>query len=130
MKLKKYKVVCDIFKDLEENHIYKKGEDFPYDDAEIREERINALSTINNKIGIVLIAEKELEDYLYDELVEIAEVEKISQDDIETKDELIERIKKERTAKSKVIKKLKEKEIEFDENSSLEELRKLFKNEK
>lgn len=128
--LKKYKVVCDIFKDLEENHIYKKGEDFPYNDLEIREERINELSTINNKMGIVLIAEKELEDYLYDELIEIANSEKINMDNIETKEELIKKINKERNAKFKVIEKLKEKKIEFDENSSLEELKKLFKNEK
>lgn len=126
--MKKYKVICDIFKDLEENHIYKKGEDFPYNDVEISEERINSLATTNNKIGAVLITEKELSDYSYEKLIEIAESEKISVDNIETKEELIERITKERKAKNGIIKKLKEKEIEFDENSSLEELKTIIKN--
>lgn len=128
--MKKYKVVFDIFKDLEENHIYKKGEDFPFDDKVIEEDRINSLSTTNNKMGVVLIAEKQLEDYLFDELLEIAESEKINVENIETSSELIKRITKERIAKNKLIKQLKEKEMKFDENSSLEELRKLFENDK
>ena len=128
--IKKYKVACDIFKDLEEDHIYKKGEDFPYDDKEIKEERINALSTINNKMGIILIAEKEIEDYSLEELKEIAESERINIDGLDDEAVIVKKIKNERVGKEKIIAKLKEKEIEFDENSSLEELRKLFKNEK
>ena len=122
--IKKYKVACDIFKDLDDGHIYEKGKDFPYDNREIPEERINMLTSVNNKMGVVLIVEKELE------LLEIAASEKINTENIKTKDELIKIINKERKAKIKIIEKLKEKEIEFDENSSLEELRNLFKDAK
>lgn len=128
--IKKYKVACDIFKDLDDGHIYEKGKDFPYDNREIPEERINMLTSVNNKMGVVLVVEKELEDYFFEELLEIAGSEKINTENIKTKDELIKIISKERKARIKIIEKLKEKEIEFDENSSLEELRNLFKDAK
>lgn len=49
-----YKVISP-FKDLEENHIYKTGDVFPFDKKEISVERIKSLSTDKNKTGKPLI---------------------------------------------------------------------------
>lgn len=128
--MKKYIVVADVFKDVTNKHIYKKDHDFPFDDSEISEKRLNELLTANNKMGIILIAEKKLEQYSLKDLKIIASEEKINIENLETESDIIKRIKKERIDKSKVIQKLTEKGIEFDSNSSLKELRDLFKNEK
>jgi len=54
-----YRVVCERFRDLTDNHIYKKDDIFPCDGREIDENRIKELSTKKNKIGKVLIAKIE-----------------------------------------------------------------------
>lgn len=53
-----YKVV-EKFRDLTDNHVYKKDDVFPFDGREIDENRIKELSTKKNKIGKVLIAKVE-----------------------------------------------------------------------
>ena len=49
-----YRVVRDFF-DLTSNHAYSVGDVFPYDGADIVEDRIAELSGFNNKIGVPLI---------------------------------------------------------------------------
>ncbi len=50
-----YKVI-EAFKDLQDNdHIYYKGDSFPREGAEISDERIQELSSENNKRETVLI---------------------------------------------------------------------------
>ena len=53
--------VINPFKDLEENHLYKTGDKFPFDDKEILDERIASLLSNKNKVGKPLI-EKVKED--------------------------------------------------------------------
>lgn len=43
------------FRDLEDGHLYEKGEPFPHDGRVIPAERIAALSTTQNKAGFTLI---------------------------------------------------------------------------
>lgn len=54
-----YKVVCEKFRDLTDNHVYKKDDVFPFDGREVDENRIKELSTKKNKIGKVLIVKVE-----------------------------------------------------------------------
>lgn len=53
-----YRVVRDFF-DLTSNHAYSVGDAFPYDGADIAEDRIAELSGSNNKIGVPLIVAAE-----------------------------------------------------------------------
>lgn len=51
-----YKVIKD-FTDLEDNrHVYRTGDTFPRDGAEVSEERVNALASAKNVRGERLIA--------------------------------------------------------------------------
>lgn len=55
----KYSVIVD-FVDAQEHHLYRVGDTFPYNGKDVSDERIRALSTVNNAIGkplIVIIAE-------------------------------------------------------------------------
>lgn len=50
-------VVIQDFKDLQDNeHIYRKGDKFPHA-GRVKKERIEELSTENNKIGMPVIQE-------------------------------------------------------------------------
>lgn len=51
-----YKVVKRFF-DLQANHAYSVGDNFPHDGAEVDEDRINELLTGTNKLGVPLIEE-------------------------------------------------------------------------
>lgn len=53
-----YKVI-NPFKDLEENHLYKTGDKFPFNNKEILDERIASLLSNKNKVGKPLIEEVE-----------------------------------------------------------------------
>lgn len=58
--MKKYIVVYEKFKDLEDNnYIYKKGDTYPREGLEPSKERIKELSTKKNKIGKILIEKLE-----------------------------------------------------------------------
>ena len=46
------------FKDIEDGHIYEKGDKFPFDSRKIADERIKELSSKNNKLNTKLIVEK------------------------------------------------------------------------
>lgn len=50
-------IVINKFKDLEDKneHKYKVGDEFPYDNREIDNNRITDLTTSNNRIGVPLI---------------------------------------------------------------------------
>ena len=55
----KFSVIVD-FVDAQEHHLYRVGDTFPYNGKDVSDERIRALSTVNNAIGkplIVIIAE-------------------------------------------------------------------------
>ena len=43
------------WRDLEDNHLYATGDDYPYDGREISGERIAELSSTQNKAGFALI---------------------------------------------------------------------------
>lgn len=49
--------------DLQDNgYVYKQGDSFPREGLEVSEERIKELSTINNKLGEILIQKVEVEE--------------------------------------------------------------------
>ena len=49
--------------DLQDNgYVYKQGDIFPREGVEVSEERIKELSTINNKLGEILIQRVEIEE--------------------------------------------------------------------
>ncbi len=49
--------VLKPFVDLRSSHAYSVGDSFPHDGTEVDDERIEELSTSNNRIGVPLIAE-------------------------------------------------------------------------
>lgn len=46
------------FKDIEDGHIYKKGDIFPFDKREVEDVRLQELSSKNNRLKTKLIVEK------------------------------------------------------------------------
>lgn len=46
------------FKDIEDGHIYKKGDIFPFDKREVEDIRLQELSSKNNRLKTKLIVEK------------------------------------------------------------------------
>lgn len=123
----KYIVIVDIFKDSEDKHVYHKGDNFPFDDRKIDAERIDSLSTTNNKMNQKLIRIKKLEEYSIEELNLILQLENI---EVEDKEKLIKKIKEIEKEKNKIRKELTNKNIVFEEHDNLEKLKELLTNEK
>lgn len=126
--MKKYTVITDIFKDAESNHIYVKGNDFPFDDSVITDERLVSLSSKNNKIGKVLIKEKKFNDFSFEDLKEIATIENINIDIEETIETLRDKIIENNKSKTRVRKELAKKDIPFDETDTLIQLEEKLNN--
>lgn len=62
--------------DLQDNgYVYKQGDSFPREGLEVSEERIKELSTINNKLGEILIQKVEVEEDKIDREDEAKKVE-------------------------------------------------------
>ena len=133
-----YKVIYEEFRDLEDQneHVYSKGDEFPYDKREISENRLEELSTNNNKIGVVLIEliENKSEDNDLSkkkslELKEIANGLGVSFEPTVLKADLIELIKLEyeKIAKFEEIRKIAiNLGIDLSENLTIEEIEKLI----
>lgn len=50
--------VLKSFKDIEDGHVYKKGDIFPFDKREVEDLRIQELSSKNNRLKTKLIVAK------------------------------------------------------------------------
>lgn len=72
-------IVVNNFVDLvDNNHNYKKGSLYPFEQKEVEEGRIEELSTKQNKQKKVLIKKIEkLDDLTVEQLIEYASIEKI-----------------------------------------------------
>lgn len=72
-------IVVNNFVDLvDNNHNYKKGSLYPFEQKKVEESRIEELSTRQNKQKKVLIKEIEkLDDLTVEQLIEYASIEKI-----------------------------------------------------
>lgn len=120
-------IVTSNFKDLKDkNHEYKKGDIYPHEKKEVKQERLDELMSSNNKLNKQLVKEVSVEELTDNQLVEYALIEGIdlrtiildimnSKDDSITDDEL-EQLKKK-------AKKLK---LKFDDNVTKEELTSLI----
>lgn len=67
-------IVCNEFKDVEDNHIYAEGNAYPHKDRDINSisiERIESLLSTNNKTGKQLIRVKKVEECSIEELKEL-----------------------------------------------------------
>lgn len=71
----KYEVIKDFVDVQNDNHLYRVGDPFPYNDADVSEERIDELASDKNRVGVVLIrsVEDENENGVEDSKVDIAE---------------------------------------------------------
>lgn len=67
----------------DDRYVYKQGDTFPREGLEVSEERIKELSTINNKLGEVLIQKVEIEE-------DSKEVETVVEDEATEETENIE----------------------------------------
>lgn len=114
-----FKVIKD-FTDLEDNnHLYSKGDIFPFEKKEIKAERIDELTSKKNKRKTVLIKLAELKDFEVDALFKYAKA------CIDVKSLLIEALNDEKNIEE-LKQKATEMGINYDENISVQELQKLI----
>ena len=120
-------IVENSFIDKEDNdHLYRKDQLYPYTNKEISEKRINELSTTKNNINKILIKECSINDLTENQIIEYAKIM-----NVDIKEILMQELTKLLDDKNnKELKKLKDKarkeKITFDENITLEELKKLI----
>ena len=112
-------VAIDKFRDLKDNHLYVKGDLYPYKKKKIDQERLEELIGSDNKLNKPLIKEVNITELTDSQLIEYAVIEGIDLksyilDVINTTD--LERLKKK-------AKKLK---IDFNDDTTLEELTSLI----
>lgn len=112
------------FRDLTNDHVYNEGDKFPFDDSEVGTDRLNELLSKKNKIGKKLIRPKFLEDCDIDELKELASKFQIEVAE-ETEEILIDALKKAREEAKSFKKILTSKNIPFEDNATLPELKTL-----
>ncbi len=62
------------WRDLEDNHLYKEGDEFPYDKRELSPQRVDSLVSGKNKAGIALI--RPIEVKVIETITETPEVAK------------------------------------------------------
>lgn len=122
-------IVIDNFNDLEDNHHkYVVDDIYPCEKRDVSQERIEELSTVNNKLKRVLIKEVSLDEMSVEQLVSYAKREKIDlvqvilnelkQDTSNNDDSL-----KELEHLKKIAKKMK---IKFSDEIGIEELKELI----
>ena len=58
----KYEVIRDFVDVQSDNHLYRVGESFPYDGANVSEDRCAELASEKNRCGIALIKPIEVEE--------------------------------------------------------------------
>lgn len=59
------------WRDLEDDHLYNAGDEFPHDGRDVSDDRIEALASTQNKAGFAVI--KAVEDPVKEKPVEAAE---------------------------------------------------------
>lgn len=126
--LKMY-IVIDNFNDLEDNrHKYVVDDIYPYEKRDVSQERIEELSTVNNKLKRALIKEVSLDEMSVEQLVSYAKREKIDlvqvildelKQDTDNNDDSLKELEHLR----KIAKKMK---IEFSDETGIEELKELI----
>ena len=77
----KYIVIFDIFRDLKTNHVYTKGDTYPFDDTTVSDKRIKELSSTDNLIGHELIRPKKIDEYTLSELIALAKAHSLKVED-------------------------------------------------
>jgi hypothetical protein len=58
----KYEVIRDFVDVQNDNHLYRVGDPFPYNGADVSEERIDELASDKNRCGIALIKAIEVDE--------------------------------------------------------------------
>lgn len=122
-------IVIDNFNDLEDNrHKYVVDDIYPYEKRDVSQERIEELSTVNNKLKRALIKEVSLDEMSVEQLVSYAKREKIDlvqvildelKQDTDNNDDSLKELEHLR----KIAKKMK---IEFSDETGIEELKELI----
>lgn len=51
-----------VWRDLEDGHLYREGEPFPFDGRDVEEERLDELENGRNRAGLRLIAAEKVRD--------------------------------------------------------------------
>lgn len=114
------------WRDLTNNHIYHENDKYPFNNEEVPADRLKELSTKKNKIGEILIVERNIEDLNIEELKIVADNEKIAYDETVNQEQLIEIINTSLTEKKDLKKQLTKNKISFNEDDSIETLRELL----
>lgn len=87
-KVKYMSVRKKTWHDLQDDgYVYKQGDIFPREGLEVSEERIKELSTINNKLGEILIQKVEIEENIEEKETVVEEIENTETDSIEDEKE-------------------------------------------
>lgn len=58
----KYEVIKDFVDIQSDNHLYRVGDSFPYNGADVSEERIDELASDKNRCGVALIRSLEVKE--------------------------------------------------------------------